>query len=147
MECSRLIYAKTTWDPRIGKSSRRRSKISLSDVFRREMRAQWTTARDRKELVGSLAEKKLSPEGCTEGMENRRRVRDRRRNRMIDDIKMYGSYVETKSKAENRKHWRMLGLQSKTCPWAENYEGMNENIDNCDTMLCAKFEASELHSV
>ncbi|KAJ4438369.1 hypothetical protein ANN_14311 [Periplaneta americana] len=30
---------------------------------------------------------------------------------MIDDIKIYGSYDETKRKAENRKDWRKLGLQ------------------------------------
>ncbi|KAJ4446519.1 hypothetical protein ANN_13215 [Periplaneta americana] len=41
---------------------------------------------------------------------NGRRVRGRRRYQMIDDIKIYGSYEETKRKAENRKDWRMLGL-------------------------------------
>mgnify|MGYP006908191459 FL=1 len=46
-----------------------------------------------------------------EGMVNGRRVRGRRRYQMIDDIKIYGSYEETKRKTENRKYWRMLGLQ------------------------------------
>ncbi|KAJ4449008.1 hypothetical protein ANN_00402 [Periplaneta americana] len=32
-----------------------------------------------------------------------------RRYQMIDDIKIYGSYEETKRKAENRKDWRKLG--------------------------------------
>ncbi|KAJ4433233.1 hypothetical protein ANN_15491 [Periplaneta americana] len=55
-----------------------------------------------------------------EGMMNGRRVRGRRRHQMIDDIKIYGSYAETRRKAENRKDWRMLGMQRKTCPWAEH---------------------------
>ncbi|KAJ4443459.1 hypothetical protein ANN_05128 [Periplaneta americana] len=46
-----------------------------------------------------------------EGMVNGRRLRGRRRYQIIDDIKIYGSYEETKRKAENRKDWRMLSLQ------------------------------------
>ncbi|KAJ4445314.1 hypothetical protein ANN_07119 [Periplaneta americana] len=45
-----------------------------------------------------------------EGMVNGRRVRGRRRYQMIDDIKIYGSYEETKRKADNRKDWRKLSL-------------------------------------
>ena len=40
--------------------------------------------------------------------------------RIIDDIRICGSYAETKRKAENRKDWRLLGLQCKTCPWTEH---------------------------
>ncbi|KAJ4443069.1 hypothetical protein ANN_04719 [Periplaneta americana] len=43
-----------------------------------------------------------------EGMVNRRRVRGRRR--YDRQIKIYGSYEETKRKTGNRKDWRMLGL-------------------------------------
>ncbi|KAJ4428328.1 hypothetical protein ANN_24347 [Periplaneta americana] len=46
-----------------------------------------------------------------EGMVNGRKVGGRRRYQMIDDIKIYGLYLETKRKAENRKDWKMLGLQ------------------------------------
>ncbi|KAJ4444315.1 hypothetical protein ANN_06107 [Periplaneta americana] len=46
-----------------------------------------------------------------EGMVKGRRVRSRRRYQMIDDIKIYGSYEETKRKAENRKDWRKRSLQ------------------------------------
>ncbi|KAJ4448818.1 hypothetical protein ANN_00209 [Periplaneta americana] len=46
-----------------------------------------------------------------EEMVNGRRVLGRRRYHMIDDIKIYRSYEETKRKAENRKDWRKLGLQ------------------------------------
>ena len=45
-------------------------------------------------------------------------IRKRKRNwlglwlkRIIDDIRICGSYAETKRKAENRKDWRLLGLQ------------------------------------
>ncbi|KAJ4429839.1 hypothetical protein ANN_22043 [Periplaneta americana] len=41
-----------------------------------------------------------------EGMVNGRRVRGRRRYQMINDIKIYGSYEETKRKTKNRKDWR-----------------------------------------
>ncbi|KAJ4447252.1 hypothetical protein ANN_09256 [Periplaneta americana] len=50
-------------------------------------------------------------EDALEGMVNGRRVRGRIKYQMIDDIKVYESYEETKRKAENRKDWRMLGLQ------------------------------------
>ncbi|KAJ4444578.1 hypothetical protein ANN_06373 [Periplaneta americana] len=72
-----------------------------------------TDQEEEKELVGLLAEKKLPTEACTGGMVNGRRVRGRRRYQMIDDIKTYGSYEETKRKAENRKDWRKLGLQAR----------------------------------
>ncbi|KAJ4435562.1 hypothetical protein ANN_18178 [Periplaneta americana] len=57
-----------------------------------------------------------------EEMVNGKRVRGRRHYQMIDDIKIYGSYAETKRKAENTKDWRMLGLQIMTCIWAKTYE-------------------------
>ncbi|KAJ4444857.1 hypothetical protein ANN_06654 [Periplaneta americana] len=44
-----------------------------------------------------------------EGMVNGRRVRDRRRYQIMDDIKIYGSYEEAKKKAENMKDWRKVG--------------------------------------
>ncbi|KAJ4435156.1 hypothetical protein ANN_23732 [Periplaneta americana] len=66
-----------------------------------------TDPKEKKELVGSLAEKKLK-DGL-EGMVNGTRVRGRRRSRMIDDIKICGSYTEPERKAENRKDWRKLG--------------------------------------
>ncbi|KAJ4443118.1 hypothetical protein ANN_04768 [Periplaneta americana] len=46
-----------------------------------------------------------------EEMVNERRILGRRRYQMIDDIKIYGLYAETKREAENRKDWRMLALQ------------------------------------
>ncbi|KAJ4447516.1 hypothetical protein ANN_09523 [Periplaneta americana] len=70
------------------------------------------------ELVGSLAEKKLPTGGCTG--RNGEQEKSSVEKKMIDDIKIYGSYVETKRKAENRKDWRTLDLQYKTCPWVEH---------------------------
>ncbi|KAJ4438869.1 hypothetical protein ANN_14822 [Periplaneta americana] len=52
-----------------------------------------------------------------EGMVNGRRVWNRRRYQMIDDIKICGLYAENKRKAENRKDWRMLDLQCMSCLW------------------------------
>ncbi|KAJ4441929.1 hypothetical protein ANN_11792 [Periplaneta americana] len=65
---------------------------------RAAMNLKWMSETDQeeeRELVGSLAEKKLPAEGCRmEGMVSGRRVRGRRRYQMIDDIKIYGSYEE-----------------------------------------------------
>ncbi|KAJ4427491.1 hypothetical protein ANN_25139 [Periplaneta americana] len=60
---------------------------------------------EKKELAGSLAEKKLA---TLEGMANGRRVRGRRRCQMIDDIKIFGSYEEIRRKAENRKDYERM---------------------------------------
>ncbi|KAJ4434096.1 hypothetical protein ANN_16416 [Periplaneta americana] len=57
---------------------------------------------------GAVMERKMPFKDALEGMVNGRRVRGRRRYQMIDDIEIYGSYAETKRKAENRKDWRKL---------------------------------------
>ncbi|KAJ4447205.1 hypothetical protein ANN_09207 [Periplaneta americana] len=66
---------------------------------------------EEKELVESLAEKKLLTERYTGRNGERENSSERRRYQMIDDIKIYGSHEETKRKAENRKDWGKLGLQ------------------------------------
>ena len=48
---------------------------------------------------------------AVEGMVNRKKVRSRRRNQMIDNIIVNGLYEDTKGKAEKRVEWRMLSLQ------------------------------------
>ncbi|KAJ4451947.1 hypothetical protein ANN_03431 [Periplaneta americana] len=70
-----------------------------------------TDQEEEKELVGSLTEKKLKD--ALEGMMNGRKVEGRRGYQMIDDIKIYGSYEETKRKAENRTDWRSLVCSEK----------------------------------
>ncbi|KAJ4446425.1 hypothetical protein ANN_13121 [Periplaneta americana] len=47
-----------------------------------------------------------------EGMVNGRKVRGRRRYQMIDNIKIYGSYAETKRKAEDRKDPLQSGFRN-----------------------------------
>ncbi|KAJ4446968.1 hypothetical protein ANN_13670 [Periplaneta americana] len=81
------------------------------DRWRAYVRGAMNLREEEKELAESLVEKKLPTEDALEGMVNGRRVRGRRRYQMIDDIKIYGSYAETKRKAENWKDWRMLALQ------------------------------------
>ncbi|XP_069695905.1 uncharacterized protein [Periplaneta americana] len=75
----------------------------ISGILQVHINPQPSDQEEEKELVGALTEKKLPTEGCTG-------VRGRRRYQMLD-IKIYGSYEETKRKAENRKDWRKLGLQ------------------------------------
>ncbi|KAJ4446629.1 hypothetical protein ANN_13326 [Periplaneta americana] len=53
-----------------------------------------------KELVGSLAEKKLSTESCTGRNGEREKSLGQKKISDIDDIEIYGSYAETKRKAE-----------------------------------------------
>ncbi|KAJ4449682.1 hypothetical protein ANN_01086 [Periplaneta americana] len=74
-----------------------------------------TDQEEKKELVGSLGEKKLPTEGFTERNDEWERVLGIR-NQMIDDIKIYGSYKETKRKAENRRDWRKLSFAVKDLP-------------------------------
>ncbi|KAJ4438893.1 hypothetical protein ANN_14847 [Periplaneta americana] len=60
---------------------------------------------EKKELFGSLAEKIVPIEGWTERNGKREKSSGRRRYHMIDDIKIYGSYAETRRKRrEIRTH-------------------------------------------
>ena len=56
-----------------------------------------------------------------EGMVNGKKVRNRRRYQMIDNIMINGLFADTKRNAEKIVEWRMLSLQWKMCPWAEHY--------------------------
>ncbi|KAJ4435565.1 hypothetical protein ANN_18181 [Periplaneta americana] len=70
--------------------------------------------KEEKELAGTLAEKKLSSEGSTGRNDEQEKVQGRRRNQMIDDIKICGSYEETKRTAENS--WENAGFAVKDLP-------------------------------
>ncbi|KAJ4428382.1 hypothetical protein ANN_24401 [Periplaneta americana] len=112
-----------TWTKR--RSQEKRIEAFEMWIWRRMERVKWTD-RIRNEAVlervreermmlklirkrkGPLAKKKLKD--ALEGMVNVRRVRGRRRHQMINDIRIYGSYAETKRKVENRKDRRMLDL-------------------------------------
>ena len=67
-----------------------------------------------------------------EGIVNGKKVRGWRRYQMIDNIMINGLFEYTKRRAEKRVEWRMLSLQWKTSPWAEQnncyiyiYNGQN----------------------
>ena len=68
-----------------------------------------------------------------EGIVNGKTVRGWRRYQMVDNIMINWLYEDTKRKAERRVELRMLGLQWKTCPWAEQYDRLidYESFD-CD---------------
>ncbi|KAJ4430124.1 hypothetical protein ANN_22334 [Periplaneta americana] len=74
-----------------------------------------TDQKEKKEL----AEKKLPTEECIGKNGEQEKCLGQKKISVTDDIKICGSYVETKRKAENRNDSRMLGLQRKNCPWAE----------------------------
>ncbi|KAJ4429078.1 hypothetical protein ANN_26079 [Periplaneta americana] len=123
---SMVLYVSETWTSR--RSEEKRIEVFEMWIWRRMKRMKWTD-RIRNEAVlervgeGRMMLKLISKRkrnwlshwlrrNCLlEGMVNGRRVWGRRRYQMIDDIKMYGAYAETKRKAENRKDWWMLGLQ------------------------------------
>ncbi|KAJ4438100.1 hypothetical protein ANN_14039 [Periplaneta americana] len=71
-----------------------------------------TDQEEKNELAVSLTEKKLPTEGFTGRNGERKKISGQKKiSKIIDGIKIYGSYAETKRKAENRKDCRMLGLQ------------------------------------
>ncbi|KAJ4435241.1 hypothetical protein ANN_23819 [Periplaneta americana] len=102
--CRRMERVK--WTDRI------RNEIVLERVDEEKNEAE-TDLKEEKELAGSPSEKKRLLKDELERMVNGRKVWGRRKYQMIDDIKKYGSYEETKRKAEIRKDWRMLGLHSR----------------------------------
>ncbi|KAJ4429433.1 hypothetical protein ANN_21602 [Periplaneta americana] len=105
------LYGAETWTLRRSEEKRiKHLKCGYGEEWSVKNDAE-TEQEDDKELAGSLAEKKLPTEGCTERNGEREKVWGRGRYEMIDDIKIYGSFAGTKRKAENRKDWRMLGLQ------------------------------------
>ncbi|KAJ4448514.1 hypothetical protein ANN_10530 [Periplaneta americana] len=67
-----------------------------------------------------------------EGMVNGRRVRGRRRYHMIDDIKICGSYAETKRKAEIRKIGECWVCSERPA------HGQNSYVGLCMYAMCAR---------
>ncbi|KAJ4435179.1 hypothetical protein ANN_23755 [Periplaneta americana] len=95
---------------RVKWTDRIRNEAVLKNVV--EERMTLKLIRKRKEnWLGHWLRRNCLLKDTLEGMVNERRVPGRRRYQVIDDIKIYGSYDETKRKAENRKDWRKLGLQ------------------------------------
>ncbi|KAJ4447836.1 hypothetical protein ANN_09844 [Periplaneta americana] len=70
-----------------------------------------TDQEEEKELAESVVEKKLPSEGCTGRNGEREKSSGQKKSDDKTAIRQYGAYEETKRKAENRKDWRILGLQ------------------------------------
>ncbi|KAJ4447863.1 hypothetical protein ANN_09872 [Periplaneta americana] len=70
--------------------------------------------KEEKKEIGLWLRRNCLLKDALEEMTNGRRVRGRRRYQVIDDIKIYGSYAETKRKAEDKKDWRILEEKSVT---------------------------------
>ncbi|KAJ4443847.1 hypothetical protein ANN_05634 [Periplaneta americana] len=128
--CTTLGQGTETWTLR--RSEEKRLEAFEMWIWRRMERVKWTDRIRNKAVLERVGEETMMLKlirkrkrnwlghwlrrncllkDALEGMVNGRRVRGRRRYQMIDDIKIYGSYEETKRKVENRKDWRMLGLQ------------------------------------
>ena len=60
--------------------------------------------------LGNWLRRNCLPKDALEGMVNGKKVRDRRRYQMIDNIMITGVYEDAKRKAEKRVEWRMLCL-------------------------------------
>ncbi|KAJ4450349.1 hypothetical protein ANN_01769 [Periplaneta americana] len=90
---------------RVKWTDRMRNEAVLERVDEERMMLKLIRKRKRN-WVGNWLGRNCLLKDVLEGMVNGRRVRDRRRYQMIGDIKIYGSYEETKRKAENRKDWR-----------------------------------------
>ena len=124
------LYGAETWTLR--RSEEKRIEAFEMWIWRRMERVKWTDRIRNEAVLERVGEERMMLKlirkrkrnwlghwlrrncllkDALEGMVNGRRVRGRRRYQMIDDIKIYGSYAETKRKAENRKDWRLLGLQ------------------------------------
>ncbi|KAJ4430925.1 hypothetical protein ANN_19518 [Periplaneta americana] len=97
---------------RVKWTDRIRNEVVLERVDEERMMLKLIRKRKRNWLGHSLRRNSLLKDAL-EGMVNGRRVRGRRRYQMVDDIKICGSYAETKSKADNRKDWRILNLQTQ----------------------------------
>ena len=77
-----------------------------------------TDKKEEKKLAGPLVKKELPAEGRS------RRNGKRRQEKISDDRQYYGKWTirRYERKAEKRVEWKMLSLQWKTCPWAEQYD-------------------------
>ena len=82
-----------------------------------------TEKEEKKKLAGPLAKKELPAEACSSrnGKWGKKLGR-RRRYQIINNILINWLYEGTKRNIEKRVEWRMLSLQWKICPRAENYD-------------------------
>ncbi|KAJ4451679.1 hypothetical protein ANN_03149 [Periplaneta americana] len=109
------LYGEGTWTLR--RNEEKRIEAFEMWMWRRTVRVKWTGRIRNKIVFEKVSEERMML----------KLIRKRKRNwlglwlkKIMDDIRICGSYAETKRKAENRKDWRLLSLQLKTCPWTEH---------------------------
>ncbi|KAJ4444481.1 hypothetical protein ANN_06273 [Periplaneta americana] len=100
------LYGERTWT--LQRNEGKRIEAFEMWMWRRTVRVKWTDRIRNKIVFEKVSEERMML----------KLIRKRKRNwlglwlkRIIDDIRIRGSYAETKRKAENRKDWRLLGLQ------------------------------------
>ena len=123
------LYSAVTWTLR--RNEQKRLEVFEMWIWRRMERIKWTDNKkcscarkngrrknnagtekeEEKKLAGQLAKRELPLKDVLEGMVNGKKVHDRRRYQMIDNIMINGLYEDMKRKAEKRVEWRMLSLQ------------------------------------
>ncbi|KAJ4441426.1 hypothetical protein ANN_11281 [Periplaneta americana] len=100
------LYGERTWTLR--RNEEKRIEAFEMWMWRRTVRVKWTDRIRNKIVFEKVSEERMML----------KLIRKRKRNwlglwlkRIIDDIRICGSYAETKRKAENGKDWRLLCLQ------------------------------------
>jgi len=133
VEClvwSVALYGAETWTLR--RNEEKRLEAFEMWVWRRMERVKWTDkvrnvdvlerVNEQRQMLKMIMKRKRNWLGhwmrrnclmkdALEGMIHGRKIHGRRRYQLIDNIRVNGSYADTKRMAENRLEWRMLSLQ------------------------------------
>ena len=96
-----VVMERVKWTDKIKKCS------CAGNSGRRKNNARTDEGRKRNWL-GHWLRRNCLLKDALEGMVNGKKVRDRRRYQMIDNIMINGLYADTKNKAEKRVAWIML---------------------------------------
>ncbi|KAJ4439823.1 hypothetical protein ANN_07951 [Periplaneta americana] len=100
------LYGEGTWTLR--RNEEKRIEAFEMWMWRRTVLVKWTDRIRNKIVFEKVSEKRMM-------LKLIRKIKSNWLGlwlkRIIDDIRICGSYAETKRKAENRKDWRLLGLQ------------------------------------
>ncbi|KAJ4430743.1 hypothetical protein ANN_19334 [Periplaneta americana] len=100
------LYGEGTWTLR--RNEEERIEAFEMWMWRRTVRVKWTDRIRNKIVFENVSEERMM-------LKLIRKIKSNWLGlwlkRIIDDIRICGSYAETKRKAENRKDWRLLGLQ------------------------------------
>ncbi|KAJ4443296.1 hypothetical protein ANN_04964 [Periplaneta americana] len=100
------LYGEGTWTLR--RNEEKRIEAFEMWMWRKTVRVKWTDRIRNKIMFEKVSEERMM-------LKLIRKIKSNWLGlwlkRIIDDIRICGSYAETKRKAENRKDWRLLGLQ------------------------------------